>query len=176
MYKKYIHHLSICYVGKYYDERSVKQIGEQIRKFRKDCGYSLEDLAALTGFTVNTISSIENGGDTTLSYLIAICRGIGVHPKQVLDIEVASKPRFELPPARKNRALLTNRINKLLNETDFFDEPKLVVSVVNEFLNHYGFNPDSSEISTALKKLSDEGKLIYSKTGRKNLYLKAKNK
>lgn len=161
-------------MGKYYDELSVKLIGEQIRKFRKDRGYSLEDLAALTGFTVNTISSIENGGETTLSYLIAICQAMNIHPKQVLDIPIELNPRFELPPNRKNRTLLTNRINKLLNETDFFDEPKLVVSVVNEFIHHYGFNPDSSEISAALKKLSEDGKLVYSKTGRKNLYLKSK--
>ncbi|HXI01345.1 MAG TPA: helix-turn-helix transcriptional regulator [Sphingobacteriaceae bacterium] len=161
-------------MGKYYDERSAKQIGEQIRTYRKDRGYSLEDVASLTGFTVNTISSIENGGDTTVSYLIAICQGIGVYPKQVLDIEMELKSRFELPPSRKHRSLLTNRINKLLNQTNFFDEPKLVVSVVNEFIHHYGFNPDSSEISTALKKLSDEGKLVYSKTGRKNLYIKSK--
>ena len=161
-------------MGKYYDGLSAKQIGERIRIFRKDRGYSLEDIAALTGFTVNTISSIENGGDTTLSYLIAISQAIGVHPKQLLDISVELIPRFELPPNRKNRPLLTNRINKLLNETDFFDEPKLVVSVVHEFAHHYGFNPDSSEISAALKKLSEDGKLVYSKTGRKNLYRRAK--
>ena len=162
-------------MAKYYDENAVKQIGERIRKLRKDLGYSLEDLAALTGFTVNTISSIENGGDTTISYLIAICQAIEVHPKEILEIDLELIPRFELPPNRRNRTLLTNRINKLLNETDFFDEPKLVVSVVNEFIHHYGFNPDSSEVSAALKRLSDDGKLIYSKSGRKNVYLKSRD-
>lgn len=159
---------------KYFDEVSVKQIGERIRHWRKERGYSLEDLSALTGFSVNTISSIENGGDTTLSYLIAICQALVVYPKDILDIDLKLNPRFELPPNRRNRTLLTNRINKLLNETDFFDEPKLVMSVVNEFSQHYGFNPNSSEVSAALKRLTEDGKLIYSKSGRKNVYLRSK--
>jgi transcriptional regulator with XRE-family HTH domain len=174
LYKKYIHHLSICRVRKYYDEKSLKQIGSNIRELRKDHGYSLEDLAALTGFTVNTISSVENGGDTTVSYFIAICQALDVHPKQVLDIDLRLQSRFQLPPSRRNRSLLTNRIKKLVNETDFFDEPKLVISVVNEFVQHYGFNPDPSEVSTALKKLSIEGKLTFKKSGRKNLYTRKK--
>ncbi|MGV3686077.1 MAG: helix-turn-helix domain-containing protein [Daejeonella sp.] len=158
---------------KYFDEASARQIGERIRAFRKDRGYSLEDISAMTGFSVNTISSIENGGDTYLSYCIAICRAIGVEPAELFKIELDLKPRFELPPDRRSRALTTHRVNQLF-ESGFFETPKLVVSVLEEFESTYGIQPESSEVSTALKKLSSEGRLQYTKVGRRNLYVKKK--
>lgn len=156
---------------KYFDEASAKQIGEKIRAFRKDRGYSLEDISAMTGFSVNTISSIENGGDTYLSYCIAICQAIGVEPAELFKLELELKPRFELPPDRRTRALTTLRINQLY-ESGFFETPRLVVSVLEEFESTYGVQPESSEVSTALKKLAIDGRLQYTKEGRRNLYVK----
>ncbi len=158
---------------KYFDEASAKQIGERIRTFRKDRGYSLEDISAMTGFSVNTISSIENGGDTYLSYCLAICQAIGVEPAELFKIKLDLKPRFELPPDRRSRALTTLRVNQLF-ESGFFETPKLVVSVLEEFESTYGIQPESSEVSTALKKLANEGRLQYTKAGRRNLYVKKK--
>ncbi len=160
---------------KYFDKFSLNQIGERIRKYRKEHGYSLEDVSAMTGFSINTISSIENGGDTYISYCIAICQALEVSPRELLDIEVDLKPRYELPPDRRNRSLTTLRVNQLLN-SGFFSTPKLVVSVVEEFSSVYGIQPDSAEISTALKKLANDGKLNYTKSGRKNLYVRKKYK
>ncbi len=158
-------------MGKYFDEFSAKQIGVRLRKYRKDLGYSLEDVSSMTGFSVNTISSIENGGDTYISYCMAICQALAVHPSELFAIDLDLNPRYELPPDRKNRALTTHRVSLLL-ENGFFSSPKLVVSVVDEFKLSYGVYPDSSEISTALKKLSNEGKLEFTKSGRRNLYVK----
>lgn len=158
---------------KYFDETSVKQIGERIRMYRKDNGYSLEDISAMTGFSVNTISSIENGGDTYISYFIAICQALGVSPAELFSIDLKLKPRFELPPDRRSRALTTLRVNQLF-DSGFFETPKLVVSVVEEFALTYGIQPESSEVSTALKKLANDGRLEFTKSGRRNLYVKKK--
>ena len=160
-------------MGKYIDEQSTKQIGELLRQNRKAKGYSLDDIAAMTGFTINTISAIENGGDTTVSYIIAICRAIKTHPSQILNIELELTPLFDLPPGRKERAKTTYRVKELVEETDFFEEPRLVESVVEDFMAKYNVKPHPSEISTALKKFADEGKLTYTKQGRRNLYRKA---
>ncbi len=156
---------------KYFDETTARQIGERLRMYRKDRGYSLEDISAMTGFSVNTISSIENGGDTYLSYFIAICQTLGLAPEELFKIELELKPRFELPPDRRSRALTTLRVNQLFN-SGFFETPKLVVSVLEEFALSYGVQPESSEVSTALKKLANDGRLQYTKSGRQNLYVK----
>ena len=156
---------------KYFDEASARQIGERIRTSRKDHGYSLEDISAMTGFSVNTISSIENGGDTYISYIMAICQALSMRPSDLLNINLELKPRFELPPDRRNRSLTTLRVNQLY-ETGFFSSPKFVGSVLEEFVESYGTQPDSSEISTALKKLTTDGKLEFTKEGRRNLYVK----
>lgn len=155
---------------KYFDATFAREIGERIRTCRKEQGYSLEDVSAMTGFSVNTISSIENGGDTYISYLVMICQALIVPPSEVLNIKLKLKPRFELPPDRRNRALTTLRVNQLY-ESGFFSSPKFVDSVVEEFSESYGIQPDSSEISTALKKLTNDGKLEFTKEGRRNLYV-----
>ena len=136
---------------KYFDEASARQIGERIRTSRKDHGYSLEDISAMTGFSVNTISSIENGGDTYISYIMAICQALSMRPSDLLNINLELKPRFELPPDRRNRSLTTLRVNQLY-ETGFFSSPKFVGSVLEEFVESYGTQPDSSEISMEERK------------------------
>lgn len=157
-------------MGKYFDEVSAKQIGARIRKYRKEAGFSLEDVAAMTGFSVNTLSSIENGGDTYVSFCLAICRAIRIEPSRLFDISIELTPVFELPPDRQNRAYTTQRVGQLY-ESGFFSEPRLVVSVLEELEINYGIRPDSSEVSTALKKLTDNGKLEFTKLGRRNLYI-----
>jgi len=160
-------------VRKYFDETSAKQIGERIRMYRREHGYSLEDISAMTGFSVNTLSSIENGGDTYVSYCLAICQALELAPAELFNIDLELQPRFELPPDRRNRALTTLRVGKLF-ESGFFATPRLVVSVVEEFTLNYGVQPESSEVSTALKKLANDGRLEYTKSGRRNLYVRKK--
>lgn len=152
------------------DDNSAKQIGERIRRYRKEKGYSMDDVASMTGLSVNTISSIENGGNTYVSHCLGICQALELRPSELFDIQIELKPRYELPPARRNRALTTLRVNKLL-DSGFFNTPRFVESVVEELAQNYGVQIDSSEVSTALKKLNDDGKLTFSKSGRRNLYV-----
>lgn len=152
------------------DDNFAQQIGERIRKYRKQKGHSMDDVSLMTGLSVNTLSSIENGGNTYVSHCIAICRALELKPAELFDIPIDLKPRYELPPGRRNRALTTFRVNTLL-ESGFFSTPRLVESVVEELSTNYGVQVDSSEISTALKRLNDHGKLTFSKSGRRNLYV-----
>lgn len=151
------------------DEIYIVRIAEQLRKRRRESGFSLEDVSAMTGLTVNTISSIENGGDTYVSNCLAICQAIKLDPKDLFDLDLPLEPRFALPPDRKERLLTTRRVTELV-ESGFFASPRLVVSVLKEFSVNYGVEPPSSEVSTALKKLAKDGRLEYTKLGRKNVY------
>ena len=155
------------------DEKYLVELAERVRKKRKELDFSLEDVSAMTGLTVNTLSSIENGGDTSISNYLAICQAIKLIPRNLFDIEMVLEPRFALPPDRKKRILTTRRILEI-TDNGFFSSPRLVNAVIEEFYESYGVQPPSSEVSTALKKLALAGRLEYTKAGRKNLYKEKK--
>ena len=134
----------------------------------------MEDISAMTGLSINTLSAIENGGDTFLSSFIRICQALGKHPREVVDVEVSLVPNFPLPPRRKDRNLTTARVRELY-DSGYFKEPRIVSSVVEEFQSSYGVQPLSSELSTALKKLHLRGELDISKKGRRNVYVMRKS-
>lgn len=124
----------------------------------------------MTGFTRNTITGVENGKNTNTSHLIEIAKALGVHPMSLFDVPFVIKPRNPLPPQRKERTLLTARIEKLISESNFFATPKFVNEVVNHFLEEYKVKPDPVQTSAVLKRKVKEGKLKYIKVGRDNHY------
>lgn len=71
-------------------------IGERIKNYRIQSGYSQGDLARKSGVSVHTISNIENGAECTLTNLISILRALNlVDNFDLLVPEVAPNP-FDL--------------------------------------------------------------------------------
>ncbi len=154
---------------KYKDEGSTKQIGNNIKLKRLEKGYSQEDIRDMTGFSVNTISAIENGKETTISYILGIAKALETHPAEVLNIDFDTTPLFNLSPKSKERIAFTKEIRKLILTTDFFNIPKRV----NEVLDVLKINQSaSSKCSVILNNLSKDGLLRIKKAGRNNLYLR----
>lgn len=57
----------------------TRQVGERLHAIRRARGYSLDELAALTGVSKGTLSQIETGGtNPTLGVLWRICDGLGL--------------------------------------------------------------------------------------------------
>lgn len=57
----------------------TRQVGERLHAIRRARGYSLDQLAALTGVSKGTLSQIETGGtNPTLGVLWRICDGLGM--------------------------------------------------------------------------------------------------
>lgn len=139
-----------------------------------ESGFSIDDISDMTGYGKSRISVIENGGETTTSHLIEIAKAIGVHPKEIFDIPFLIKPRYKLSPKRQERNRLTFRINKLYEETGFFNSPVFVKNVDQFLRDEYNIKANSSAISQILKRLVTEGKLKYVKAGRQNQYSKKK--
>jgi transcriptional regulator with XRE-family HTH domain len=115
------------------NRKETSRIGKNIRKLRMEAGFSIDDISDMTGYGKSRISIIENGGETTTSHLIEIAKAIGVHPKEIFNIPFLIKPRYRLSPKRQGRSRLTFRINKLYEETDFFNSP-IFVKEVAKFL------------------------------------------
>ena len=145
-----------------------------IRKLRMEAGFSIDDISDMTGFGKSRISIIENGGETRTSHLVEIAKAIGVHPSEILNIPFDIRPKYKLSPKRRERDMLTFRINKLHDETDFFDASVFTKDVVQSLKAEYKIKASSSAVSQVLKRLVSEGKLKYSKVGRQNCYSRKK--
>jgi len=68
------------------DKKRIVQLGKHIRKIRKAMGISLDELASRCDVDKSKISMIENGKkDYTITTLLELARGLGKHPKKLLD-------------------------------------------------------------------------------------------
>ncbi|HXI00891.1 MAG TPA: helix-turn-helix transcriptional regulator [Sphingobacteriaceae bacterium] len=164
--------LSICDVAKYRDNEFIKKVGGLIREIRESRKLSLEDVAAMTGFTIATLGEIERSEvNTDISHVAAIGQAFSMHPMKLLDVYIELKPRFDLPPNRENRASTTLRVKELV-ETDYFNDPRTVTAVIEYVKTKQGISLESSPVSGVLKNLVEEGLLEYSKSGRNHVYQK----
>ena len=159
-------------MGNYQNKKDLIKIGKCVKMLLAKTDFSVEDIAYMTGFTRKTINAILNGSNTDLSHIIEVAKAIGVQPMEIFNIEFDLKPRFKLSPQRLNRNLLTKRLKRIAEETDFFITPKLVKDVRIYLADEFSVTTDSTNVSVVLKRLVNDGKLIFKKSGRKNSYFK----
>lgn len=70
------------------DKQRLLDIGKHIRYLREHAGLSLDELAARCDVDKSNISLIENGKkDYTITTLLELARGLGKHPKKLLDAD-----------------------------------------------------------------------------------------
>jgi transcriptional regulator with XRE-family HTH domain len=68
------------------DKKRLLQLGEHIRKVRESVGLSQDELASRCDVDKGNLSAIENGKkDYTITTLLELARGMGKHPKKLLD-------------------------------------------------------------------------------------------
>ncbi|MBZ4036700.1 helix-turn-helix domain-containing protein [Flavobacterium sp. 17A] len=158
-------------MARYKNEKLLKALGERIKARRIQAELEIEDLAAMTGFTYNTISNIENGLETYISYFIQICFAIGIHPKEILDIELEIKPRYALTPDRQEKSRLTKRIKTYIQK-DYFKEERSTREVTEKLNADYKLNFLSKNVSVILNRLTKENTLKVIKKEGKNFYTK----
>ena len=75
----------------------LKTLGENIKKVRKECKLSQEDLAHLTGIAQSTLSYMEKGTKSpTTDTLIMICNGLSISLLDLLMMDETLKDENEL--------------------------------------------------------------------------------
>ncbi|MCR8667476.1 helix-turn-helix domain-containing protein [Aestuariibaculum sp. M13] len=147
----------------------LKILGSKIAEQRIREDLEIEDVVEMTGLTYNTISKIENGSDTYLSNFIWVSLALNIHPKELLDIDLVIRPRYELTPKRKEKSRLTKRIEKLIHE-GFFKSPRKTNEVLQKLEENYQIKLESKNVSTILKRFAKSGDLNLSKERNRNLY------
>lgn len=158
-------------MAKYYNKTVTKLIGENIKAERKKLDLEIEDIAEITGFHRNTISSIERGSNTDLSHFVEIAFALNKQPKEILNLHFEIKPRNPLSKTRKEKNRLTARISVLIKE-GFFKREKTTREVCDALIEKY---PQSTHIATKnisviLRRQVMQKKLKVIKHGHKNHY------
>lgn len=70
------------------DKKRLEKFAAHLLKLRKESGLSHRELAARCDVDYAKISKIEtNKANLSLTTLIEIAEGLGVHPKDLLDID-----------------------------------------------------------------------------------------
>jgi len=64
------------------------RFGEHLHAVRKEKGLSLREMAELCSLDNSNISKIEHGKfDIQLSTIVELAKGLGVHPRELLDYD-----------------------------------------------------------------------------------------
>ena len=101
-------------------EMNNKEIGERIKRLRKEQGYTQEELSELIGFSKNHLSGIECGKYTaTTPFIFRLCSVLGKTPDYYLI--------GQLSPITDE---LTNLVRRLSEE-----EKQLVVKIIELYLD-----------------------------------------
>lgn len=162
-------------MGRYKNENALKYLGERLKAYRLKAELEIEDLVVMTGFAYNTISNMENGSETYLSYFIEICFALGIHPREIFDIELDLKSRFPLPASRLEKSRLTNRISAFI-EDGYFIVERSASEVTKKLSLDHKLVFESKNVSVILVRFTKSNILKVTKNGNKNLYSIKKEK
>lgn len=150
----------------------LADIGKQIRIRREELSYAQNDVANMTGLTINTVASLEKGKGATLNNFLLICRALEIQPKDIFKSDISLEPLYNLPPESKRRIEITQKLDNLVYNSDFFNSPKRVADVIKELDTE---KSDSNKFSVYLTGYCKEGELEYIKEGNIKKYIKKKN-
>jgi len=125
----------------------------------------------MTGLTINSISGIERGKNSSLSNFLLICRALHIQPRHIFEKDIDLTPLYNLPPESKKRIDTTKKLDELVNDTDFFQIPKRVSEVLEKLDSD---KRDSNKFSVYLTGYCKEGALEYIKEGNIKKYKKSK--
>lgn len=95
-------------------EPFILGVGRKIALYRKEAGFTQDELAEKSGKMINTISKLERGiGDPKLSTLLDISLALNVSLFEILAIDESSLTKYK----RSNEKLISE-INRILQELD----------------------------------------------------------
>ena len=158
-------------MSRYKDELNLVKLGANLTKQREALELSVEDVSEMTGFSAQTIRNIEAGEESSLSYVIAICQALELHPTKAFDFSIQLKPRFKLSAVRAEKTRLTQRIDGFV-ASDYFKKGRTAKDVVTELNEVYHIKTTTSAVSVILKRKVDEQRLKITQEGKQHIYKK----
>ncbi len=81
-------------VSYYRDDKFITKVGERLRALREERGISQESLSLEAGFPPSQAGRVERGLiNTSISHIAAFARVLGVHPKDILEVDFPLKKK-----------------------------------------------------------------------------------
>ncbi len=159
-------------MSRYKDKPNLVQLGANLTKQREALELSVEDVSEMTGFSAQTIRNIEAGQESSLSYIIAICQALDLHPTKAFDFPIKLEPRYKLSAARAEKTRLTQRIEGFV-ANNYFNKGRTAKDVVAELNEVYQIQTTTSAVSVILKRKVDEQILKIDQKGQQRIYKKS---
>lgn len=92
-------------------------LGDCLRRLRKQHGWTLQDVAQLTGVAVSTLSKVENDQmSLTFDKLLQVCSGLGIHVTELLG----SDSRQRSARTRRSVTSQGNTLRQLTRNYDYY--------------------------------------------------------
>ncbi|RUT70262.1 XRE family transcriptional regulator [Flavobacterium cupreum] len=157
-------------MARYKNETALKTLGLRIKAYRIKAKLEILDLVVMTGFSYNTISDIENGSETTISYFIGVCFALGIHPKEMMDIEFDVKSKNPLTPDRLEKSRLTQRIRDLI-QSGYFNDPRSTNEVTKNLKEIHKLDFESKNVSVILTRFATTNILNVTMKGNRKIYI-----
>lgn len=72
-----------------FDEKGLRAFAKQLKKVRKEKGFTQEELAHVSGLTLSQIARIETAAiNPTLSTVFKIIRTLNISPAEMFDFQI----------------------------------------------------------------------------------------
>jgi transcriptional regulator with XRE-family HTH domain len=98
------------------------QLGERLRRLRKDAGWTLQDLSRQSGVSLSTLSKIENSQVApTFDTLVKAARGLGIGFEALLAEPAPSDPPPVISRRATGRLMVTRAADAVAFSTPMYD-------------------------------------------------------
>lgn len=149
-------------------------IGKELRKYRIEAGYTLENIKEMTGITINSISSMEKGELTNIDYYIIYAKAVKYPLATIKQAGIELAPLHKLSQESLKAVKLTNSIRIKILNTGFLKVERLASDIWDELLRLKLISKETttSDISGVMRNLIEDGLVRISRSvGKKHYYI-----
>lgn len=147
-------------------------IGKELRKYRIEAGYTLENIKEMTEISIKSIKSMENGTLTNIDYYIVYAKAVKYPLVTLKQAGIDLTPLYILSEESYNAVKLTNSIRIKILNTGFLKVERLGSDIRDELLRLKLISEETttSDISGVMRNLIEYGLVKVSKIVKKKHY------
>lgn len=135
-------------------------IGKELRKYRIESGYTFENIKEMTGISIKSIRSMENGTLTNIDYYIVYAKAVKYPLVTLKQVGIEFGPLYKLSEESLKAVKLTNSIRIKILNTGFLKVERLASDIWDELLKLKLISEETtttSDISRVMRNLIDDG-------------------
>lgn len=152
-----------------------KFIGENLRQYRINEGYTLKDVNIMTDIQITTLVDLEKGEVTNIDYYVEYAKAVKYPLATLRQAKIKMQPKNTLSKESQERIKLTREIRKHIINTGFLSEEKTSKDIQEELERLKAIpkgSVETKEIAGVMRNMiADDVIKKGSKVGNKNRYI-----